>query len=342
VFAEAHQVNPYVGATQYVNPLWKAEVESEAVAQPSLATKMRVVENQPTAVWLDSMGAIAGPSGGMGLAAHLNAALTQKGSGPEVVNIIIYDLPGRDCNALASNGELPATAAGLTTYETSYIDPIVAILSNSAYANLRISAVIEPDSLPNIVTNSGVAACQTAGPFYEAGIEYALNKLHAIGNVYNFVDSAHSGWLGWTSNSGPAANEFAKVARATTAGMASIDGFITDTANTTPLQEQFITASSTVNGSLAINAAGVGGLPVEHRHDHRHLPQRLGRSQSPDRGEHEHSRRYLGQRDQGRPTTASRRLVQPDRGRPRQLPAGHPGWIPELASIRLHLGQAAR
>src|ERR1035437_2225275 len=80
--AEVHQVNPYVGATQYVNPLWKAEVESEAVAQPSLATKMRVVENQPTAVWLDSMGAIAGPSGGMGLAAHLNAALTQKGSGP--------------------------------------------------------------------------------------------------------------------------------------------------------------------------------------------------------------------------------------------------------------------
>jgi cellulose 1,4-beta-cellobiosidase len=257
VAAESHQVNPYVGATQYVNPLWKAEVESEAVAQQSanaaLAAKMRVVENQPTAIWLDSMGSIAGPAGGMGLAAHLNAALAQKGSGPEVVNIIVYDLPGRDCNALASNGEIPATAAGLATYETSYIDPIVAILGNSAYSNLRIAAVIEPDSLPNIVTNSGVAACQTAGPFYETGIEYALNKLHAIGNVYNFVDAAHSGWLGWSSNSGPAANEFAKVARATTAGMASIDGFITDTANTTPLQEQFITAGSTVNGSLAIN-----------------------------------------------------------------------------------------
>ncbi|HEY5488076.1 MAG TPA: glycoside hydrolase family 6 protein, partial [Candidatus Limnocylindrales bacterium] len=133
--AEAHQVNPYVGATQYVNPLWKAEVESEAATKSgALAAQMRVVENQPTAIWLDSMGAIAGPSGGMGLAAHLNAALTQKGSGPEVVNIIVYDLPGRDCNALASNGELPATAAGLTTYETQYIDPIVAILSNSAYS----------------------------------------------------------------------------------------------------------------------------------------------------------------------------------------------------------------
>jgi cellulose 1,4-beta-cellobiosidase len=258
VFAESHQVNPYSGATQYVNPLWKAEVESEAVAQqgsnPTLAAEMRVVENQPTAVWLDSMGAIAGPSGGMGLAAHLDAALTQKTSAPEVVNIIVYDLPGRDCNALASNGELPATAAGLTTYETQYIDPIVAILSNSKYANLRISAVIEPDSLPNIVTNSGVAACQTAGPFYESGIEYALNKLHAIANVYNFVDSAHSGWLGWSSNSGPAASEFAKVANATTARFASIDGFITDTANTTPLQEQFITGTTTVNGTQAISS----------------------------------------------------------------------------------------
>ena len=28
--------------------------------------------------------------------------------------IVIYDLPGRDCAALASNGEIPATAAGLT------------------------------------------------------------------------------------------------------------------------------------------------------------------------------------------------------------------------------------
>lgn len=146
VLAESHQVNPYVGATQYVNPLWKAEVEAEAVAQssnPALAAKMRIVKNQPTAVWMDSMSAIVGPIGGMGLAAHLDAALTQKqGSTPLVFNFIVYDLPGRDCNALASNGELPATAAGLTTYETNYIDPIVAILSQAKYSGLRIAAVI--------------------------------------------------------------------------------------------------------------------------------------------------------------------------------------------------------
>jgi cellulose 1,4-beta-cellobiosidase len=254
VFAESHQVNPYVGATQYVNPLWKAEADAEAAKQSgTLAAQMKIVENQPTAVWMDSMGAIAGPSGGMGLAAHLDAALAQKGSGPEVANIIIYDLPGRDCNALASNGEIPATAAGLTTYETSYIDPIAAILSNTKYSTLRIALVIEPDSLPNIVTNSSVSACQTAGPLYEQGVAYALTKFHAISNVYNYVDMAHSGWLGWPSNSAPAATEFAKVANMTTAKFASIDGFISDTANTTPLQEPFITSTSTVNGTQAIS-----------------------------------------------------------------------------------------
>jgi cellulose 1,4-beta-cellobiosidase len=104
------------------------------------------------------------------------------------------------------------------------------------------------------VTNSSVAACQTAGPLYEQGIEYALNKFHAISNVYSFLDSAHSGWLGWPNNSSGAATEFAKIANATTAKFASIDGFITDTANTTPLQEQFITGTTTVNGTQAISA----------------------------------------------------------------------------------------
>ena len=286
VLAEAHQSNPYAGATQYVNPLWKAEVESEAAKQSgTLAANMRVVGNQPTAVWLDSMGAIAGPSGGMGLAAHLDAALTQKGSGPEVVNIIVYDLPGRDCNALASNGELPATAAGLATYETSYIDPIVAILSNTKYSTLRIAAVIEPDSLPNIVTNASVSACQTAGPLYEQGIAYALNKLHAISNVYNYVDAAHSGWLGWSSNSGPAASEFAKVANATTAKFASgehhaaagavhqrfHDGELPAGHFLQLLPVQPGCGRAVVHGRY-VRQAGFGGLPVQHRNDHRHVP----------------------------------------------------------------------
>ena len=86
---------------------------------------------------------------------------------------MIYDLPGRDCAALASNGEIPATAAGLTEYETQYINPIVSILRQFASSPIRVVAIIEPDSLPNVVTNQSVATCQTSTPFYESVIAYA-------------------------------------------------------------------------------------------------------------------------------------------------------------------------
>ena len=96
-----------------------------------------------------------------------SAAAAGTASAPSLVEIVIYDLPGRDCAALASNGEIPATAAGLTEYETQYIDPIASILSQFATSNIRVVAIIEPDSLPNVVTNQGKSACQTATPYYE-------------------------------------------------------------------------------------------------------------------------------------------------------------------------------
>jgi cellulose 1,4-beta-cellobiosidase len=252
--AEAHVDNPYAGATQYVNPTWAASVESAATraGDATLAAKMHTVAKQPTAVWMDRISAIAGNVDGNGLKFHLDNALAQKGSGPIVFNLVIYDLPGRDCYALASNGELPATDAGLARYKSEYIDPIAALLSDPKYAGIRIAATIEPDSLPNLVTNSSEPLCQTAAPYYKAGVKYALDKLHAIPNVYNYIDMAHSGWLGWDTNAGPAATLFADVAKSTTAGFASIDGFISDVANSTPLNEPFL-PDSTIS---------VGGTPI--------------------------------------------------------------------------------
>jgi cellulose 1,4-beta-cellobiosidase len=248
---EGHVANPYDGAKFYVNPAWAASVKSAAgqTSDATLAAQMKTVAGYATAVWLDAIARIAPTDGTMGLAAHLDAALGQKTGGtPLTATFVIYDLPGRDCAALASNGEIPATSAGLDTYEHQYIDPIVALLSQPKYSGLRIVAVVEPDSLPNIVTNTAIAACTTAAPLYEQGVVYALNKLHPLTNVYTYLDSAHSGWLGWPTNTTGAAQEFAKVAQATTARFASIDGFITDTANYTPLTEPYMTAAQTVGG----------------------------------------------------------------------------------------------
>lgn len=38
----------------------------------------------------------------------------------QIAALVIYDLPGRDCAAKASNGELPV--GSLSTYKTEYID----------------------------------------------------------------------------------------------------------------------------------------------------------------------------------------------------------------------------
>jgi len=257
-----HLDNPFVGAAGFVNPAWKANVEKEATNAASagnatLAAKMRAISNTSTAVWMDRIAAVNGTDGGPGLAGYLDAALTQmqQAGRPLTISIVIYDLPGRDCNALASNGELPATAAGLAAYKAQYIDPIAATMSLPRYSNLRIVTIIEPDSLPNVTTNSSVPTCATAAPFYEQGVAYALDKLHAIANVYTYVDAAHAGWLGWPNNTSGAVNEFLKVAKLTAAGVNSIDGFITDTANTTPLREPFFTGQTAVSGKQVMSGA---------------------------------------------------------------------------------------
>lgn len=140
--AAAKLDNPYVGAKAYVNPDWSAK----AAAEPGGSA----ISDQPTFVWLDRMAAIQGTADARGLKAHLDAA---KAQGANLVQLVIYDLPGRDCAALASNGELGPD--DLATYQSDYIDPIAAILADPAYASLRIVNLIEPDSLPNLVTNAG-------------------------------------------------------------------------------------------------------------------------------------------------------------------------------------------
>ncbi|GAB7048053.1 glycoside hydrolase family 6 protein [Catenuloplanes indicus] len=238
--------NPYVGAQGYVNPEWKAKAESVAGGNR--------ISSNPTAVWIDRIAAIEGTegsssNGSMGVRDHLDAALAQ---GAGYIQFVIYNLPGRDCAALASNGELGPTE--LPRYKTEYIDPIAAIQADPKYKNLRIINIVEIDSLPNLVTNvegaAGTEMCRTmkANNGYVDGVGYALAKLGAIGNVYNYVDAAHHGWIGWDTNFAPSATLFAQAANASGSTVANVHGFITNTANYSALKEPFFSASSTVNG----------------------------------------------------------------------------------------------
>ncbi|MDH6566710.1 cellulose 1,4-beta-cellobiosidase [Streptomyces sp. SAI-117] len=237
--------NPYAGAKVYVNPEWSAN----AAAEPGGSR----ISNQPTGVWLDRVAAISGAGGKMGLRAHLDEALKQKGSGELAVQLVIYDLPGRDCAALASNGEFGPT--DIDKYKTQYIDPIAAILADSKYASLRIVTTVELDSLPNLVTNvsprnTATPNCDTmkANGNYVKGVGYALNKLGDVPNVYNYVDAGHHGWLGWDDNFSATVQTIKQAATAEGATVSDVHGFITNTANYSALKEPYFTINDSVNG----------------------------------------------------------------------------------------------
>ncbi|QTD96125.1 glycoside hydrolase family 6 protein [Streptomyces cyanogenus] len=254
--AENHVDNPFAGASFYVNPDYTDRVGTTVArtGDPGLRARMRKVGRYPTAVWLDRIAAVGGADPSRkSLADHLDLALAQKRRGqPITATFVVYDLPGRDCAALASNGELPLTQAGLDRYEHEYIDAIANVFKKRKYRGIRITTVIEPDSLPNLATNTSAPECAQAksSGIYVKGIQYALDQLHALPNVYTYLDFANSGWLGWDGNLAQSVQLYTDVARGTSAGLSGVDGLVTNVSNYMPLEEPFLTdPDRTVGGN---------------------------------------------------------------------------------------------
>lgn len=81
-------------------------------------------------------------------------------------------------------------------------DSFIAIVKIiKANPNTAFALIIEPDSLPNLITNSAVAACQQSAAGYREGVAYALRSLN-LPNVALYLDAGHGGWLGWNDNLG--------------------------------------------------------------------------------------------------------------------------------------------
>ncbi|KIY65198.1 carbohydrate-binding module family 1 protein [Cylindrobasidium torrendii FP15055 ss-10] len=192
--------NPFATRKLHANAKYRAEVEAAAAAitDASLKTKALQIADIGSFLWLDTISTIPTFEG------YLNQTDCS-----EIFGVVIYDLPGRDCAAKASNGELPT--GSLARYKTEYIDPIAKIIK--ANPNIAIAAVIEPDSLPNLVTNDDLATCQNAASEYRDGVAYALKTLN-LPNVAMYVDAGHGGWLGWNDNLAPGAAELASAYKA--------------------------------------------------------------------------------------------------------------------------------
>nr|WP_241266056.1 glycoside hydrolase family 6 protein [Streptomyces boncukensis] len=238
--------NPYEGAQVYVNPDWSAKAAAEPGGD--------AIADEPTGVWMDRTAAIEGTGDARGLRAHLDTALEQANGQNIVFQVVIYNLPGRDCAALASNGELGPDQ--IDEYKSDYIDPIKGILDDySSHENLRVVTTIEIDSLPNLITNVSPRETATekcdemkANGNYVEGVGYALAQLGAVPNVYNYVDAGHHGWIGWEDNFAPSAELMAQAANAGGSTVDNVHGFIANTANYSALKEENFAVDDVVAG----------------------------------------------------------------------------------------------
>lgn len=226
--AAARGANPFAGARLYVNPDYVSEVRQVAQRHAEAAPLLRKMEAMPTAIWESSIADTASVS------RHLDAARRQQRAEhvPVVPVFVVYDLPGRDCNAAASAGELSADGAGEARYQHQFIDVIAEAFR--AHTDQRIAVVLEPDSLANLVTNLDNPRCASVAGIYKRGIAYAISKL-SMPHVALYLDAAHAGWLGWPKNlvrSVPVYKEVLEMA----GGADRVRGFAVDVSNYDPVQ----------------------------------------------------------------------------------------------------------
>jgi cellulose 1,4-beta-cellobiosidase len=69
-----------------------------------------------------------------------------------------------------------------------------------------------------------------------------------LSNVYNYVDSAHHGWIGWDTNFAPTA-ELLYSTVVKSGSVNNVSGFITNTANYSALTEPYVKITDSVNGT---------------------------------------------------------------------------------------------
>jgi cellulose 1,4-beta-cellobiosidase len=216
--------NPYTGYEIYLSPYYAKEVDDAAaqISDASLKAKALKVKDIPTFTWFD----VIAKTGDLGTYLA-DADRKGKAEGKKyIVQIVVYDLPDRDCAAYASNGEFAIANGGEANYRR-YVDQLVAEVRK--YPDVRVIAVIEPDSLANMVTNMDVQKCRGAEKAYKEGVVYALRQLSAVG-VYSYIDAGHAGWLGWNANLTPAARLYAEIYK--NAGSSPfIKGLATNVAN---------------------------------------------------------------------------------------------------------------
>jgi cellulose 1,4-beta-cellobiosidase len=224
-------VNPFEGKTQFVNPTWADKLDQtwkSFLKKGDIVNTLKTFKVQKTStfVWVSKRADL--PNIDEAIAAARKA---QKWTGKkQIVGLVLYNLPDRDCSAGESAGELHSDEDGLQLYKDTFIKPYAEKVA--AAKDLEFAIVLEPDSLGNLVTNMGIEGCAKAAPVYREGIAHAIASLQ-YKHVHLYIDAAHGGWLGWDDNLPLAAKQFAEVVKMAGEGK-KVRGFVTNVSNYNP------------------------------------------------------------------------------------------------------------
>ncbi|KAJ3050224.1 hypothetical protein HK097_008817 [Rhizophlyctis rosea] len=203
--------NPFQSVRWFPDPIYQSQVQSSlsllSASQSPLLPAAKVAQTAATPLWVASEEAAQ-----KNLTEHLRAARKwgRNGggggveNGPVLVQLIVYNLPDRDCSAAASEGDLKISDGGEERYR-KFIEGIAETLWR--YPDLRVVVTLEPDAIPNMVTNAGDpnSKCGKAKPVQLNLIAYAIKTL-TLPNLRVYLDFGHSGWLGWSGNQDSALN----------------------------------------------------------------------------------------------------------------------------------------
>lgn len=201
----AHQDNVFAAVDRwYVNRWWSENAKhdgGDAIAQHNTGLWMgRIGDIETVAageipdIWRVVDG--TGPDNGYGLKDHFLEAENQ---GNALVQLVVYNAPGRDCADIVSFGELPASEYGMEVYRTHYIDRIAAVLEQ--FPHIPVAAIIEPESLYRLVLNRLDDPCLQVSNAkawgYTNAVRYAVNSLSQFDNVHIYLDAGASNHVGW-------------------------------------------------------------------------------------------------------------------------------------------------
>ena len=246
---KAHGSNAFASHKFYVGEAYQNRVRTAMEArwaEGQTRSAMGQMLNTPSAYWVDRIARI-GRSGDPTEDDTLENLLVDaaRRSPPQLVVVILYNLPNRDCHAYASNGEIccehkpdgsceylssdPTCRQGLETYKSRYVDAFAAALER--HASVPVVVVIEPDSLPNLATNLDEPRCGNPATraAYSNGVAYAINTLASRApHASLYLDAGHGGWLGWPQQADKFANVVSDLANN---AHLHLRGFATNVAN---------------------------------------------------------------------------------------------------------------